>query len=120
MGATTSHRRGYGSGYSGRSIQPQNVFWGWSHQNQQLEMMDLPAYLDSMRQTYDAALSDLSNRLQSMSTMFGQPPGGLMGIDMTADTDMGMGTETTTAAAAAATTAAAAAVATIELWLRAR
>ena len=79
MGATTSHRRGYGTGYSGRSIQPQNVFWGWSHQNQQLEMMDLPDYLDSMRQTYDAAVSDLSNRLQSLSTMFNQPPSGQAG-----------------------------------------
>ena len=87
MGAITSHRRGYGTGYSGQSIRPQNVFWGWSHQNQQLEMMDLPAYLDSMRQTYDAAVSDLSNRLQSLSTMFNQPRVARRGIDM--NTDMG-------------------------------
>jgi hypothetical protein len=36
-------------------------------------MMDLPAYIDSMRQTYDAALQDMSDRLQSLSTMFGAP-----------------------------------------------
>ena len=28
MGATTSHRRGYGTGYSGQSIQPQNILGG--------------------------------------------------------------------------------------------
>jgi hypothetical protein len=79
MGTTTSHRGGYGTGYSGRSIQPQNAFWGWSHQNQQLEMMDLPAYLDSLRQTYDAALRDMSDRMQSLSTMYAPAPGGPAG-----------------------------------------
>lgn len=75
MGATTTRQQGHfgtgggAGGYSGRSVQPQLPYWGWSHENQRLEMMDLPTYIDSLRQTYDAALTDLSNRLQSLSTM---------------------------------------------------
>lgn len=29
-------------------------YWGWSHQNQRMEYMDYPSYMDSIRQGYDA------------------------------------------------------------------
>jgi len=79
MSATMSHgkshskTRHHGHGYSGRSVKTVTPYWGWSHDNQRLEMMDLPSYIDSLRQTYDTALSDLSDRLQSLSTMIGAP-----------------------------------------------
>ena len=79
MSATMSHGKSHskthhhGHGHSGRSVQTVTPYWGWSHDNQQLEMMDLPSYIDSLRQTYDTALSDLSDRLQSLSTMIGAP-----------------------------------------------
>jgi hypothetical protein len=79
MSATMSHGKSHsrswhgGHGHSGRSVQPLSPYWGWSHENQRLEMMDLPTYVDSLRQTYDTALSDLSDRLQSLSTMVGGP-----------------------------------------------
>ena len=74
MSSHTSMQRGPYGGYSGSVIAPQTSYWGWSHQNQRLEMMDLAAYLDSLRQTYDAALQDISDRLQSLSAMFGAAP----------------------------------------------
>jgi hypothetical protein len=72
-GKSHSKTRHYGHGHSGRSVQTVTPYWGWSHDNQRLEMMDLPSYIDSLRQTYDTALSDLSDRLQSLSTMIGAP-----------------------------------------------
>ncbi|MDT5066637.1 MAG: hypothetical protein QOK02_2792 [Mycobacterium sp.] len=74
MSAQTSFQRRPAGGYAGSTISPQNGYWGWSHQNQRLEMMDLPAYIDSLRQTYDAALQDMSDRLQSLTTLFGASP----------------------------------------------
>ena len=79
MSATMSHGKSHskthhhGHDHSGRSVQAVTPYWGWSHDNQRLEMMDLPSYIDSLRQTYDTALSDLSDRLQSLSTMIGAP-----------------------------------------------
>jgi hypothetical protein len=79
MSATMSHGKSHskthhhGHGHSGPSVQAVTPYWGWSHDNQRLEMMDLPSYIDSLRQTYDTALSDLSDRLQSLSTMIGAP-----------------------------------------------
>lgn len=73
MSAPTSFQRRFTGGYSGSTIVPQNGYWGWSHQNQRLEMMDLPGYIDSLRQGYDAALQDMSDRLQSLTAMFGGP-----------------------------------------------
>lgn len=66
MHSKEHHRQGH----SGPVVQPPAGYWGWSHDNQRLEMMDLPGYLDSLRTTYDTALRDLSDRMQTMFTMF--------------------------------------------------
>jgi hypothetical protein len=34
-------------------------YWGWSHRNQRMEFMDLPSYMDSFQQGYNAALQQL-------------------------------------------------------------
>jgi hypothetical protein len=55
MNGTRSHHRSR-SGYPGQS------YWGWSHENGRMEMMDLPAYVDSFRQGYESAMQDLYTR----------------------------------------------------------
>jgi hypothetical protein len=41
-------------------------YWGWSHRRQRMEFMDLPSYMDSFRQGYDAAFGDLLTRVQQL------------------------------------------------------
>ena len=68
MSSVRMHRqsRPRTSGGSGPTGAP--VYWGWSHANQRMEMMDLPSYLDSFRMGYEQALSDLQQRMQAMAS----------------------------------------------------
>lgn len=47
------------------------MYWGWSHQNARMEMMDLPNYMDSFRQGYDQAFADIAQRLQANPRLYG-------------------------------------------------
>lgn len=62
MHGTTAHRqhrpRAESAPYAARP------YWGWSHNNQRMEFMDLPSYVDSVQQGYDAAFGDLVARMQ--------------------------------------------------------
>ena len=56
------------------SFAPQ-PYWGWSHQNQRMEFMDLPSYMESVRTGYDAAFGDLLTRVQQLGWPIGATPG---------------------------------------------
>ena len=56
------------------SFAPQ-PYWGWSHQNQRMEFMDLPSYMESVRTGYDAAFGDLLTRVQQLGWPIGAIPG---------------------------------------------
>jgi hypothetical protein len=45
----------------------QRPYWGWSHRNQRMEFMDLPSYMDSFQQGYNAAFGDLLARIQQFT-----------------------------------------------------
>ncbi len=66
MHGTTAHRRhrphAESASYASRP------FWGWSHSNQRMEFMDLPSYVDSVQQGYDAAFGDLVARMQQAAS----------------------------------------------------
>jgi hypothetical protein len=51
------------------------LYYGWSHENRRMEMMDLPGYLDSFRQGYEQALSDLQSQLATLAGAMA--PGGV-------------------------------------------
>ena len=70
----TIAQRHYGPRISGAPIGPKS-YWGWSHSNQRMEFMDLPTYMESFRQGYDAAYGDLLTRMQQL----GWPAGGIPG-----------------------------------------
>jgi hypothetical protein len=61
MHGTTAQRR-YQPHTEGASV----PYWGWSHRNQRMEFMDLPSYVDSMQQGYNAAFGDLLTRAQQL------------------------------------------------------
>lgn len=50
-------------------------YWGWSHRTQRMEFMDLPTYMESFRQGYDAAFGDLLTRFQQLGWPTGAAPG---------------------------------------------
>jgi hypothetical protein len=74
MDGTRTHRQSR-PGFKGEPANPaaSPVYWGWSHQNGRMEMMDLPAYIDSFRQGYDTALQDLWSRIQTLTSALGSP-----------------------------------------------
>ncbi|MDQ6617810.1 MAG: hypothetical protein M3083_24455 [Actinomycetota bacterium] len=80
MNGTRTHRQGRAryTGGAGAPSGPRGVpmYYGWSHQNQAMEMMDLPGYLDSFRQGYEQALQDLQGRLASMTQAMVAPGSG--------------------------------------------
>lgn len=47
------------------------MYWGWSPDSGQMEMMDLRRYVDSIRAGYDRALEDLYGRLSALSQTYG-------------------------------------------------
>lgn len=52
MNAMRTHDRSWQAGSPG-SNSPDAAYLGWSHRNARMEMMDLPAYIDSYRQSYE-------------------------------------------------------------------
>src|SRR5690242_1126941 len=52
---TATRTRDPGWQYANRGYEGSGpAYLGWSHRNARLEMMDLPAYLDSFRQSYES------------------------------------------------------------------
>ena len=65
MHETTAHRHHrHHRQYAGSTPYASQPYWGWSHSNQRMEFMDLPSYVDSVQQGYDAAFGDLVARMQ--------------------------------------------------------
>jgi hypothetical protein len=62
MHETTAHR--HHRPHTGSVPYASQPYWGWSHSNQRMEFMDLPSYVDSVQQGYDAAFGDLVARMQ--------------------------------------------------------
>ena len=51
------------------------MYWGWSHANRQMEMMDLAGFLDAYRIGYQQATDDLQARWQALTNpVVGGPP----------------------------------------------
>lgn len=62
MHGTTAHRQHRAHAES--APYTSRPYWGWSHNNQRMEFMDLPSYVGSVQQGYDAAFGDLVARMQ--------------------------------------------------------
>jgi hypothetical protein len=45
------------------------MYYGWSHDEGRMQMMDLPSYLDSFRMGYERALEDLQGQLANLTSM---------------------------------------------------
>lgn len=73
MHGTTAHRR-YRPHAEGAPYASQ-PYWGWSHRHQRMEFMDLPTYVDSVQQGYDAAFGDLVGRMQQLGSPAAAAPG---------------------------------------------
>jgi hypothetical protein len=43
------------------------MYYGWSHDEGRMQMMDLPSYLDSFRLGYERAIDDLQNQLTNLA-----------------------------------------------------
>ncbi len=69
MSATGTHRhnRGHHGSYAPRGAP---MYYGWSHDEARMQMMDLPAYLDSFRLGYERALEDLQNQLAGVTQSY--------------------------------------------------
>jgi hypothetical protein len=46
------------------------MYYGWSHDDARMQMMDLPQYLDSFRLGYERALADLQSQLASLTQAY--------------------------------------------------
>jgi len=53
------------------------MYYGWSHDESRMQMMDLPDYLDSFRLGYERALGDLQSQLASLTQAY-MPTGNVM------------------------------------------
>lgn len=51
------------------------LFWGWSHDNARMEMMDLPGYIDSLREGYERAVEDYGQQYPAMAGGYGTGTG---------------------------------------------
>lgn len=47
------------------------LFWGWSHDNARMEMMDLPGYIDSLREGYERAVEDYGQQYPTLASAYG-------------------------------------------------
>jgi len=57
------------------------MYWGWSPDSGQMEMMDLRRYVDAVRAGYDRALEDLYGRVSALSGAYGAgAPAGVPGM----------------------------------------
>ena len=83
------------------------MYYGWSHDDARMQMMDLPQYLDSFRLGYERALEDLQGQLASLTQTYMPVAGthrrhrrnGRPGVVRT-NTVAATGTSTTTSTAA--------------------
>lgn len=50
------------------------MYWGWSPDSGQMEMMDLRNYVDALRAGYDQALEEMYERMQSLAGLVGAGP----------------------------------------------
>jgi hypothetical protein len=73
MHETTAHR--HHRPHTGSTPYASQPYWGWSHSNQRMEFMDLPSYVDSVQQGYDAAFGDLVARMQQTGSPAGAAAG---------------------------------------------
>jgi len=70
---TTRHHRDCGHHHA-EPPRGASMYYGWSHEEGRMQMMDLPSYLESFRLGYERAIEDLQGQLTNMAqTMF---PGG--------------------------------------------
>src|SRR4051812_8952824 len=66
MSPTRTHRHGYGRQSAGRS-RGTPMYYGWSHDESRMRLMDLPEYVDSFRLGYERAIEDLQGQLESVT-----------------------------------------------------
>jgi len=66
MSPTRTHRHGYGRQSAGQS-RGTPMYYGWSHDDSRMQMMDLPDYVESFRLGYERALDDLQGQLASVT-----------------------------------------------------
>jgi hypothetical protein len=64
---THRHNRGRSGSYAPRGAP---MYYGWSHDEARMQMMDLPDYLDSFRLGYERALEDLQNQLAGVTQSY--------------------------------------------------
>lgn len=70
-GTRTHHQEGRNRGtYPASPPTVAPMFYGWSPQTGRMEMMDLPDYLDSMRQGYDRAIQDLQQQFATVTQAY--------------------------------------------------
>ncbi len=76
MRATGTHRHDRGRQGSYGSYAPRGapMYYGWSHDESRMQMMDLPDYLDSFRLGYERAIGDLQSQLANVTQAY--MPGG--------------------------------------------
>lgn len=53
------------------------MYWGWSPDSGQMELMDLRRYVDAVRAGYDRALEDLYARMSALAPAYGGPLAGM-------------------------------------------
>ncbi len=58
----SGHQHGQPAGSAG-------MYYGWSHDEGRMRMMDLPSYLDSFRLGYERALEDLQGQVANLTAM---------------------------------------------------
>ncbi len=79
---THRHNRGRHGNYGGSPPGAAPMYYGWSHDESRMQLMDLPDYLDSFRVGYERALEDLQSQLANVTQAYmpgTSVPGGLAG-----------------------------------------
>ena len=79
MRSTGTHRhdRGRQGNYGSYAPRGAPMYYGWSHDESRMQMMDLPDYLDSFRLGYERALGDLQSQLAGLTQAYA-PQGNVM------------------------------------------
>ena len=66
MSVSTMHRS-----RTTRGGEISRLFWGWSHDNARMEMMDLSGYIDSLREGYERAVEDYGQQYPALARGYG-------------------------------------------------
>ena len=66
MSVSTMHRS-----RTTRGGETPRLFWGWSHDNARMEMMDLSGYIDSLREGYERAVEDYGQQYPALARGYG-------------------------------------------------